>query len=33
MKVTWTNDGDLGASPIGRWFGLFMDRMMGPDFA
>lgn len=33
MKVTWTNDGDLGASPIGRWFGLFMDGMMGPDFA
>lgn len=32
-KVTWTNGGDLGANPVGRWFGLFMDGMMGPDFA
>lgn len=32
VKVTWTNGGDLGANPFGRWFGLFMDRMMGPDF-
>ncbi len=33
VRVTWTNDGDLGSNPLGRWFGLFMDRMMGPDFA
>lgn len=32
-RVTWSNDGDLGGNPINRWFGLMMDRMMGPDFA
>ena len=31
-KVTWSNGGDLGMNPVGRYFGLFMDRMMGPDF-
>jgi len=31
-KVTWSNEGDLGANPINRYFGLMMDRMMGPDF-
>ena len=25
-------EGDLGRSPINRWFGLFMDRLVGPDF-
>ena len=24
--------GDLGSNPINRYFGLIMDRMMGPDF-
>lgn len=32
LKVTWTNEGDLGWNPISRFFGLLMDRMMGPDF-
>ena len=31
-KVTWIMDSDLGMNPIGRIFGLFMDKMMGPDF-
>jgi hypothetical protein len=31
-KVTWTNEGDLGNNPIGRYFGLLMDKFMGPDF-
>ena len=31
-KVTWTIEGDLGFSPISRYFGLCMDGMMGPDF-
>ena len=31
-KVVWTDDGDLGWSPIGRYFGLLMDKYMGPDF-
>jgi uncharacterized protein YndB with AHSA1/START domain len=31
-KVTWTNQGDLGGNPVFRYFGLFMDRMVGPDF-
>ncbi len=31
-KVTWSNEGDLGSNPINRYFGLMMDRMMGPDF-
>jgi effector-binding domain-containing protein len=31
-KVTWRLDSDMGAGPVGRWFGLVMDRMIGPDF-
>lgn len=31
-KVTWHADGELGWNPISRYFGLFMDGMMGPDF-
>ena len=31
-RVTMTMEGDLGRSPVNRWFGLFMDRMIGPDF-
>lgn len=30
--VTWTMNGDMGANPVWRWFALFMDRMVGPDF-
>ena len=32
VKVTWFNEGSLGWNPVSRYFGLLMDRMMGPDF-
>jgi effector-binding domain-containing protein len=32
IKVSWLDEGDLGYNPIDRYFGLFMDMMMGPDF-
>ena len=32
VTVTWANSGQLGRNPISRYFGLLMDRMMGPDF-
>jgi hypothetical protein len=31
-RVTWTNEGDMGTNPVNRYFGLFMDRLVGPDF-
>jgi uncharacterized protein YndB with AHSA1/START domain len=31
-RVTWTNQGDMGTNPVNRYFGLFMDRLVGPDF-
>lgn len=31
-KVTWGLDTDLGMNPIARWFGLFFDGMIGPDY-
>ena len=31
-RVTWTNEGDMGSSPVNRYFGLVMDRLVGPDF-
>ena len=31
-RVTWTNEGNMGANPVNRYFGLMMDRMVGPDF-
>lgn len=31
-KVTWTMAGDAGMNPMTRWFGYFMDRLVGPDF-
>jgi effector-binding domain-containing protein len=27
----WSLDSDLGLNPISRWFGLFSDRLIGPD--
>jgi hypothetical protein len=30
--VTMAMDGDLGHNPLYRWFGVFMDRLVGPDF-
>ncbi len=32
VKVTWIGEGDMGTSPMGRWFALFMDKLIGPDF-
>jgi hypothetical protein len=31
VTVIWSNEGDLGWNPVSRFFGLFMDKMMGPD--
>jgi uncharacterized protein YndB with AHSA1/START domain len=31
-KVTWSMKGDMGGSPINRWFGVFLERMVAPDF-
>lgn len=31
-QVTWTMNGDMGRNPVYRWMGLFMDKMVGPDF-
>jgi effector-binding domain-containing protein len=31
--VTWTVDVDMGANPVGHYFGLTMDGMLGKDFA
>jgi uncharacterized protein YndB with AHSA1/START domain len=31
-KVTWFMSGDAGMNPLFRWFGYFMDRLVGPDF-
>jgi effector-binding domain-containing protein len=31
-EVTWILDVDMGASPIGHYFGLMMDRMIGRDY-
>jgi hypothetical protein len=32
VKVIWIDAGDLGMNPMFRWFGLFLDRMIGRDF-
>jgi hypothetical protein len=32
VKVTWIGEGDMGTNPMSRWFALFMDKMLGPDF-
>jgi uncharacterized protein YndB with AHSA1/START domain len=32
VRVSWSNEGEMGANPVNRWFGLFMDRLVGPDF-
>jgi effector-binding domain-containing protein len=31
-KVTWSHQGELGYNPVARYMGLFMDKMMAPDF-
>lgn len=31
-RVTWSLDAEFGSSLTGRWFGLLLDRMIGPDY-
>jgi len=31
-KVSWVDEGDLGYNPISRYMGLFMGKMLAPDF-
>ena len=31
-QVTWDINGNAGMNPVFRWFGVFMDTMIGPDF-
>jgi effector-binding domain-containing protein len=31
-KVSWSVEGNLGYNPVARYSGLFMNKMMGPDF-
>jgi len=30
-NVIWSLESNLGMNPVSRWFGLFSDRMIGPD--
>jgi effector-binding domain-containing protein len=32
VKVIWTMDADMGMNPVARYFGLMIDKMMGPDY-
>jgi hypothetical protein len=32
VRVAWVSEGDLGMNPMNRWFGLFLERMIAPDF-
>ena len=31
-RVTWTMTLQMGANPVGHYIGVYMDRMIGPDF-
>jgi hypothetical protein len=31
-RVVWTDAGDLGMNPMNRWFGLFLEKLIAPDF-
>jgi effector-binding domain-containing protein len=31
-KVSWTMENDMGINPFTRYFGLMLDKMVGPDF-
>jgi uncharacterized protein YndB with AHSA1/START domain len=31
-KLSWSINGNAGMNPVFRWFGLFMDRLIAPDF-
>lgn len=32
QKVVWLDQGDLGMNPLNRWFGLFIEKLIAPDF-
>lgn len=32
VRVVWSSSGDLGFNPMHRWFGVFMEKLIGPDF-
>ena len=32
VRVVWVTEGELGMNPVNRWFGVFLDKMIGPDF-
>jgi effector-binding domain-containing protein len=32
VKVTWVMESDMGMNPVGKWMGLFMDKMLGAQF-
>lgn len=32
VKVSWQDSGTFGGNPFNKYFGLAMDKMMGPDF-
>ena len=32
VRVVWSTTGDLGMNPVNRWFGLFLDKLIGTDF-
>ena len=32
VRLLWVDSGDLGLNPMNRWVGLFLDKMIGPDF-
>ncbi len=32
VRVAWVDAGRLGMNPVNRWFGLFLDRLVGADF-
>ncbi|GAC1631617.1 MAG: SRPBCC family protein [Nevskia sp.] len=31
-RIVWAFDSHLGGNPVNRYFGLFMDKMLGPDY-
>ncbi len=32
FRLFWSDEGDLGMNPMNRWFGLFLDKLIGQDF-
>lgn len=32
VQLTWRMDADMGNNPMGRWMGLFMNKLVGKDF-